>query len=163
MRLLFLVLLLTLTVQSGLAQSEAAPVGPGIGDAYLAKDDGTGKPGEPVSEFRTSDVPIHCVVVLDANGRSAVKMIFVAVDVAGVRPETKVVTSTYWTTENQNKVPAAALWMTNIVVQLFVISTYWSYDAFSLMLNLTSVMALICVAITESPTAHHGMERLARK
>jgi arginine:ornithine antiporter/lysine permease len=46
-------------------------------------------------------------------------------------------------TENQNKVPAAALWMTNIIVQLFVISTYWSNDAFSLMLNLTSVMALI--------------------
>jgi arginine:ornithine antiporter/lysine permease len=46
-------------------------------------------------------------------------------------------------TENDNKVPAAALWLTNIVVQLFVISTYWSNDAFSLMLNLTSVMALI--------------------
>ena len=46
-------------------------------------------------------------------------------------------------TENQNKVPAAALWLTNIVVQLFVISTYWSSDAFTLMLNLTSVMALI--------------------
>ena len=46
-------------------------------------------------------------------------------------------------TENQNKVPAAALWLTNIVVQLFVISTYWSQDAFSLMLNLTSVMSLI--------------------
>ena len=46
-------------------------------------------------------------------------------------------------TENENKVPAAALWLTNIVVQLFVISTYWSNDAFSLMLNLTSVMSLI--------------------
>jgi arginine:ornithine antiporter/lysine permease len=46
-------------------------------------------------------------------------------------------------TENQNKVPAAALWLTNIVVQLFVISTYWSRDAFTLFLNLTSVMALI--------------------
>lgn len=46
-------------------------------------------------------------------------------------------------TENKNRVPSAALWMTNIVVQLFVISTYWSTDAFSLMLNLTSVMALI--------------------
>jgi arginine:ornithine antiporter/lysine permease len=45
--------------------------------------------------------------------------------------------------ENDNKVPANALWATNIVVQLFVISTYWSRDAFSLMLNLTSVMALI--------------------
>jgi hypothetical protein len=46
-------------------------------------------------------------------------------------------------TENENKVPAAALWLTNIVVQLFVISTYWSNDAFTLMLNLTSVMSLI--------------------
>src|SRR5262249_20595276 len=46
-------------------------------------------------------------------------------------------------TENQNKVPAPALWLTNIVVQLFVISTYWSRDAFTLMLNLTSVMSLI--------------------
>ncbi len=46
-------------------------------------------------------------------------------------------------TENQNKVPAAALWLTNIIVQLFVISTYWSQDAFALMLNLTSAMSLI--------------------
>jgi arginine:ornithine antiporter/lysine permease len=46
-------------------------------------------------------------------------------------------------TENQNRVPAAALWLTNIVVQLFVISTYWSNDAFTLMLSLTSVMSLI--------------------
>jgi arginine:ornithine antiporter/lysine permease len=46
-------------------------------------------------------------------------------------------------TENQNKVPAAALWLTNIVVQLFVITTYWSQDAFALMLNLTSAMSLI--------------------
>lgn len=45
--------------------------------------------------------------------------------------------------ENQNKVPAAALWLTNIIVQLFVISTYWSQDAFALMLNLTSAMSLI--------------------
>jgi arginine:ornithine antiporter/lysine permease len=46
-------------------------------------------------------------------------------------------------TENQNKVPAPALWLTNIVVQLFVISTYWSQDAFTLMLSLTSVMTLV--------------------
>ena len=39
--------------------------------------------------------------------------------------------------------PAAALWLTNVIVQLFVISTYWSRDAFALMLNLTSVMNLI--------------------
>ena len=46
-------------------------------------------------------------------------------------------------TENRNAVPAAALWLTNAIVQLIVISTYWSQDAFSLMLNLTSAMSLI--------------------
>ena len=45
--------------------------------------------------------------------------------------------------ENANKVPAPALWLTNIIVQLFVISTYWSQDAFSLMLKMTSAMSLI--------------------
>lgn len=45
--------------------------------------------------------------------------------------------------ENENKVPANALWLTNIIVQLLVISTYFSYDAFTLMLNLTSAMSLI--------------------
>ena len=46
-------------------------------------------------------------------------------------------------TENKNKVPVTALWVTNIVIQLIVITTYWSRDAFALMLNLTSAMALI--------------------
>jgi arginine:ornithine antiporter/lysine permease len=45
--------------------------------------------------------------------------------------------------ENENKVPANALWLTNIIIQLFVISTYFSRDAFALMLNLTSSMSLI--------------------
>jgi arginine:ornithine antiporter / lysine permease len=40
-------------------------------------------------------------------------------------------------------VPAAALWLTNIVVSLFVISTYWSRDAFNFMLDMTSVTALL--------------------
>lgn len=45
--------------------------------------------------------------------------------------------------ENANKVPVAALWATNLVVQAIVITTYWSRDAFSLMLNLTSAMSLL--------------------
>jgi arginine:ornithine antiporter/lysine permease len=45
--------------------------------------------------------------------------------------------------ENANKVPSMALWATNIVVQIIVITTYWSRDAFALMLNLTSAMNLI--------------------
>jgi len=46
-------------------------------------------------------------------------------------------------TENVNKTPANAMWLTSIIVQLIVITTYWSRDAFSLMLNLTSAMTLI--------------------
>lgn len=45
--------------------------------------------------------------------------------------------------ENANGVPANALWITNIVVQILVASTYFSRDAFTLMLNLTSSMSLI--------------------
>lgn len=46
-------------------------------------------------------------------------------------------------TQNGNRVPANALWMTNSVVSLFVISTYWSRDAFNFMLDMTSVTALL--------------------
>lgn len=45
--------------------------------------------------------------------------------------------------ENANKVPAAALWLTNIVIQVFVISTLFSQDAFALMVKLSSAMVLI--------------------
>ena len=39
--------------------------------------------------------------------------------------------------------PPTPLWLTNIVVSLFVISTYWSRDAFNFMLDMTSVTALL--------------------
>ncbi|MGB2817976.1 MAG: basic amino acid/polyamine antiporter [Burkholderiaceae bacterium] len=44
---------------------------------------------------------------------------------------------------NENKVPVVAMWATSIVIQVIVISTYWSRDAFTLMLNLTSATTLI--------------------
>ena len=44
---------------------------------------------------------------------------------------------------NKNKVPVAAVWATTSVIQVVVISTYWSRDTFSLMLNLTSATTLI--------------------
>ena len=46
-------------------------------------------------------------------------------------------------TQNDNDVPANALWLSNIVVSLFVISTYWSRDAFNFMLDMTSVTTLL--------------------
>jgi arginine:ornithine antiporter/lysine permease len=45
--------------------------------------------------------------------------------------------------QNPNRVPANALWLTNIVVSLFIISTYWSRDAFNFMLDMTSVTSLL--------------------
>jgi arginine:ornithine antiporter/lysine permease len=44
---------------------------------------------------------------------------------------------------NKNGTPYVAMWATSLVIQAIVISTYWSTDAFSLMLNLTSATTLI--------------------
>jgi arginine:ornithine antiporter/lysine permease len=44
---------------------------------------------------------------------------------------------------NANGVPHVAMWVTSIIIQVIVISTDWSRDAFSLMLNLTSATTLI--------------------
>ena len=46
-------------------------------------------------------------------------------------------------TQNSNDVPTIALWLSNIVVSLFIISTYWSQDAFNFMLDMTSVTTLL--------------------
>ncbi|ETA71369.1 MULTISPECIES: basic amino acid/polyamine antiporter [Mesorhizobium] len=45
--------------------------------------------------------------------------------------------------ENRNNVPAAALWLTNVIIQAFLISTLFSQDAFALMVKLSSAMVLI--------------------
>ena len=66
----------------------------------------------------------------------------ICAEVLFVAAKTKDMPSTF-ARENVNKVPSAALWATNIVVQVIVITTYWSRDAFALMLNLTSAMNLI--------------------
>ena len=44
---------------------------------------------------------------------------------------------------NKNNVPVTALWVTSSIIQAIVITTYWSRDAFALMLNLTSATTLI--------------------
>ena len=75
-----------------------------VEELYVAKDDGTGKAGEQVSEFATTDVPIYCVILLDTQEKVTVKMNFVAVSVTGVKPDTKVVTASYTTRDGQNRV-----------------------------------------------------------
>ncbi|MBK9244541.1 MAG: amino acid permease [Burkholderiales bacterium] len=44
---------------------------------------------------------------------------------------------------NANGVPVTAMWWTSIIIQVIVVTTYWSRDAFTLMLNLTSATTLI--------------------
>lgn len=50
---------------------------------------------------------------------------------------------TFLNKENAYQVPSASLWMTNIVVQLFLIATLFSQNAFFMALELTSAMSLI--------------------
>lgn len=73
-------------------------------EIYLAKDDGTGKAGDEATSFVTTDVPIYCVVMLSSSTPVKVKMNLVAVAVAGVRPDTKVVSTSYTTRDNENRV-----------------------------------------------------------
>ena len=57
-----------------------------------------------MTSFETTDIPIHCAVQLDSIKAVTVKMNFVAVKVAGVRPETRVVTISYKTNGKQDRV-----------------------------------------------------------
>jgi hypothetical protein len=103
---IFLLLIYALFTIGTYAQTEPVPklAGDGIEELYLAKDDGTGKAGDVVTTFSTSDIPIHCIVQLDSVRVANIKMNLVAVKVPGVKPETKVVTTSYTTKENQNRV-----------------------------------------------------------
>ena len=103
MKFIYAIILCLLVAAGSFAQSGQIP-SPAVEELYLARDDGNGKAGEQVLEFNTSDVPIYCVVLLDSTGKVTVKMNFVAVSVAGVKPDTKVVTASYTTKDGQNRV-----------------------------------------------------------
>ena len=76
----------------------------GVEDIYLAKDDGKGQAGESATVFRTNDIPIYCIVQLDSTTSVTVKMNLVAESVAGVKADTKVVSTSYTTKGGQNRV-----------------------------------------------------------
>lgn len=97
----FLLLIILLAACPLAALSQSAPA---VEEVYLARDDGNGKAGEQVSEFSTTDIPIHCVILLDTQAKVTVKMNFVAVNVSGLKAETKVVSASYTTKDGQNRV-----------------------------------------------------------
>ena len=75
-----------------------------VEDVYLARDDGEGKAGEVTSVFTPIDIPIHCIVVLAKPDPASVRMNFVAVKVNGVKPESRVVSASFGTSQGQDRV-----------------------------------------------------------
>jgi arginine:ornithine antiporter/lysine permease len=45
--------------------------------------------------------------------------------------------------ENRNGVPSAALWLTNLVIQAFLLVTWFAESAFTIALKMTSAMTLV--------------------
>lgn len=76
----------------------------GVESVWLARDDGKGEAGEETNIFSPSDIPIYCLVQLNSQKPATVKMNLIAVSVAGVKPETKVISVSYKTNGKQNRV-----------------------------------------------------------
>lgn len=92
---------------------------------YLAKDSGDGSIGEAAESFLTTDIPIYCVVQLNSTKPATVKMNLVAVNVQGVKAESKVITVSYKTNGKQNRVsftgkPDGAWTVGNYRIDIFV-------------------------------------------
>ncbi|MEP6902281.1 MAG: hypothetical protein ABJA66_11055 [Actinomycetota bacterium] len=106
MKIIFISLLCLFFAFSAFAQDEKIQElqTVGVEEIYLAKDNGEGKAGEVAENFLTTDIPIYCVVMLDSSKPATVKMNFVAVDVKGVKAETKVLSVSYKTNGKQNRV-----------------------------------------------------------
>lgn len=104
MKLIFLIAALTVALSAqSIRDNENGSTDP-IEQIFLARDNGEGKPGEESTTFLPSDIPIFCVVTLKGFDIADVKMTLVAVRVAGVRPESKIVTASYRTKPGQNRV-----------------------------------------------------------
>lgn len=102
--LLILLFIIAIAVAGTYAQPPEPAEMRVLEDMYLAKDDGSGRAGEIATSFATTDVPIYCVVLLSGESPVTVKVNLVAVTVAGVRAETRVVSTSYTTKDNQNRV-----------------------------------------------------------
>lgn len=105
MRFLLFLLLVTFFAVGGAHAQMPEPAEMRVFDSmYLAKDDGSGKAGDAATDFATNDIPIYCVVMLGSASPVTVKMNLVAVAVAGVKAETRVVSTSYTTKDNQDRV-----------------------------------------------------------
>jgi hypothetical protein len=86
------------------AQSSQDAPAPVIAEIFLAKADLDGKAGDAAENFIVSDVPIFCVVRMVTPGVVSVKMDLIAANVPGVKPGTKVVSTSYTTKSDEDRV-----------------------------------------------------------
>lgn len=101
---MFLCLFCGLSIFGQNAASAKNTEAAGIESVWLARDDGNGKAGEETEVFSPEDIPIYCLVQLNSQKQTVVKMNLIAVGVAGVKPETKVITVSFKTDGKQNRV-----------------------------------------------------------
>lgn len=108
MKFVLAVFLCLLPALNALAQTEENKVNSAVGveEIALARGDGSssGKSAETTDRFLATDVPIFCFIRLDSEQPATVKMILIAVKAAGLRAESKIVTVSYTTKENQSQV-----------------------------------------------------------
>jgi len=92
---------------NGISQESDAPPVPSVSElaeAFLAKKGIDGQAGEPAANFLVTDIPIFCVVRLASPGVASVRLDFIAANVAGVKPESKVVSLRYVTKDAEDRV-----------------------------------------------------------
>lgn len=99
-----MLVIVTFAAISVMAQAPLTTEGQLFQRVYLAKDNGSGKPGVEATEFSIGDIPIHCVVELTNAASVTVKMRLVVVNVVGVDSEKEVVSTSYTTKNLQNQV-----------------------------------------------------------
>jgi len=102
LKLFLATIFLMILAFAGAAQAPAQL--PGVADIYLARDNGSGQAGDRATSFLPTDIPIYCVVRLDAVATVTVRMNLVAENVPGVKPETKVVSTSYTTKNGEDRV-----------------------------------------------------------
>lgn len=97
-------LIFSLFIVAVSGQSEPATTSDVLAEAYLAKAGSDGKAGDSATIFTPEDIPIFCVVRLSTPDQQKVRMDLVAVNVAGVKPGSKVISTSYTTGANEDRV-----------------------------------------------------------
>lgn len=84
------------------AAAPKAKAAVGVESIILMRDDGDGNADEETSVFNQTDVPIHCQIQLDSFIPATVRMNLIAMNVKGLKAESKIITVSYKTNGEQN-------------------------------------------------------------